>query len=218
VPHRFPEVSDRELLSFREVCDALPEAAARHLLVHGIEDLHPVYVRWGAELSPQPAPLTWWLNHTGPGNEVDGTAHLLWMLWHENRFGTHSAAAGHGGPSEPVEVFFDPERVKGFKASKKWTQPVFAGWNVPPEWLAEAGIEWEPKRREHKGKLWRKLVKEATAAKGSQLTREEVQEALRAGGVKVLKTETGYSVGGEHYTAGTFRNAARYAAQKLAKK
>jgi hypothetical protein len=142
------------------------------------------------------------------------------MLWHENRFGTHWAAAGHGGPSEPVEVFFDPERVKGFEASKKWTQRVFAEWNVPPEWLAEAGVEWEPepKKPEHKGKRWRKVLKEATAAKGRKLTREEALEALRAGGVKVVKTEKGYSVDGEHIGANTFRNAPGYAAQKLAKK
>jgi hypothetical protein len=185
---RFPEY-DFELLTFREACALLPEAAARHLLVHGIEDLHPVYVRWGGELSPQPAPRTWWLNHTGPGNAVDGSAHLLWMLWHENRFGTHWAA-GHGGPSEPLEVFFDPERVKAFEALKKWThraaghsgptepnevfrdedhgegyqpskkwmQSVYAEWNVPDEWLAEAGIKWESTKAGRPAVEWHELI------------------------------------------------------------
>ncbi len=137
---RFPEY-DFELLTFREACALLPEAAARHLLVHGIEDLHPVYVRWGGEPTPTPAPLVWWLNHSGPADPIDGSAHLLWMLWHENRFGTHWAAAGHGGPSEPVEVFFDRKRVEAFKGSKKWKERFHAESDVPPEWLVEAGID-----------------------------------------------------------------------------
>ena len=74
--------------------------------------------------------------------------------------GDVQAAAGHGGPREPIEVFFDPERVQAFKASKKWTQPAYAEWDVPPEWLAEAGIEWESKPKEpgRPGEEWHDLI------------------------------------------------------------
>jgi len=199
VPNWFHEVPDHEFLSFREVCEVLPFDAQRYLVranklgEHRLDGGLQPYVRRPGDA----APIVYQLGLLPDLRDADLT------LLHE-----HSQVIVNG---ERVTLWFPREHVDSF-----------LGWWKPMPQIIESTdpLPWEPepKRREHKGKRWRRVLKEATAAKGRKLTREEVREALRAGGVKVVKTETGFSVDGEHIGANTFRNAPGYAAQKLAKK
>jgi len=197
VPHWFPEAPDDEFLSFREVCKALPVDAQRYLVranklgEHRLEGGLQPYVQRAGDAAPVSRSL---------GLSLDlGDLTLL----HEQ-----SAVIVNG---EQVTLWFPREHVDSFLG---W-------WEGMPQIIESTDpLPWEskPKTREHKGKHWRKVLREATATKGSQLTPEETLEALRAGGVEVVQTESGFKVDGAHYTAGTFRNAPGYAVKSLAKK
>lgn len=107
--------------------------------------------------------------------------------------------------SERVTLWFPREHVDSF-----------LGWWEPMPQIIESTdpLPWEskPKRRGPKRVLWRVLLEEATA--GSKLTREAALDAIRAGGVTVVETDSGFSFDGVTVAAGTFRNALRDAAKK----
>jgi hypothetical protein len=190
VPRWFPEVPDHEFLTFSEVCDVLPIDAQKYL-VRGsrLHELWPHLQREGAA-APEGhiSSATWELRDADLGPLYE-----------------HSQVPWSG--DELATLWFPRRYVEGF----------LDGWRPMPHLDSDTPpLPWEskPKRRGPKRVRWRVLLEEATAAKGSRLTREAALEAIRAGSVAVVETERGYSFDGVAVATGTFRNALRDAAKK----